>query len=261
MLSYPLLYLIGGYCTLFALEKDVISQSLSKEKMVYSDNNDEKSRRSMIRIAIADDHELIRNGLGMLIDARSDMRVALEASCYRELIDSLSGSEVDLLILDLNLGDTNGLHTIEKIHEKFPSLPVLVLSAYPENLYALRAFKSGASGYLNKSAVSSELIDAITTIIRGKKYISRAFEEILPLGTEPGKEERNLGELLSKREFEVLNLIAAGHTPKEIAEVMGVSPKTVSTYRTRMMEKLSLETTTQLQRFAYETFSSENITQ
>ena len=214
----------------------------------------------MTQIAIADDHELIRKGLGMLIDAQDDMKVVLEASSYQELIEMLEEKAADLLILDLNLGDTNGLHTIENISKHFPSLPVLVLSAYPENVYALRAFKSGASGYLNKSAVSDELVNAIKTITRGEKYISTAFEEILPLGTDPGKEERDLGELLSKREFEVLNLIAAGHPPKEIAEKMHLSPKTVSTYRSRIMEKLELETTTQLQRFAYETFSSGNTT-
>jgi DNA-binding NarL/FixJ family response regulator len=208
----------------------------------------------MITIAIADDHELIRKGLGMLIDAREDMQVCMEAASFSELVEKLENTHMDLLILDLNLGDTNGLHTIEKISDRYPALPILVLSAYPENVYALHAFKSGASGYLNKSAVSDELIDAILTVTEGGKYISRTFEEILPLGTEPRKEEKNLGEILSRREFEVLSLIAAGHTPKEIAESMQLSPKTISTYQARIMDKLSLESTTQLQRFAYETF-------
>jgi DNA-binding NarL/FixJ family response regulator len=208
----------------------------------------------MINIAIADDHELIRKGLSMLIDAHEGMRVCKEAASFGELVEKLENTQLDLLILDLNLGDTNGLHTIEEIIARYPELPILVLSAYPENVYAMHAFKSGASGYLSKSAVSEELIDAILTVTAGEKYISKAFEEILPLGSEPKKEEKNLGELLSRREFEVLNLIAAGHTPKEIAQSMQLSPKTISTYQARIMEKLSLESTTQLQRFAYETF-------
>jgi len=210
----------------------------------------------MIRLAIADDHELIRNGLSMIVHTNQNMQVVLQASSYHELIELLvQNNEADLLILDLNLGDINGLHTVENISNLYPSLPILVLSSYPEEIYALRAFKSGASGYLNKSIVSSELIDAINTIIRGEKYISRAFENILLFGTDLQKEEKNLSEILSKREFEVLSLIASGQSPKEIAESMGLSPKTVSTYRARIMDKLSLETTSQLQHFAYESFS------
>lgn len=208
----------------------------------------------MTKIAIADDHELIRNGLRMLIDTSETMKVAIEASSLQSLLVALQSQKSDLLILDLNLGDTNGLKTIEQITKEYPDLPVLVLSAYPEEAYALHAFKSGAMGYLNKSAVTSELIDAIETVISGEKYISSAFEEILPLGTEPEKEEKALGELLSKREFQVLELIAEGKTPKEIAKEMSLSPKTISTYRTRIMEKLSIETPVQLQRFAYEAF-------
>ena len=209
----------------------------------------------MIKLAIADDHELIRNGLEMIIGTRSDMQVTLQAASYHELLGSLKEQDIDLLLLDLNLGDSSGLSTIEQIHTQYPSLPILVLSAYPEEVYALRAFKSGAQGYLNKSIVSSELIDAITTIIRGERYISRTFEEFLPFGTDLNPERKALGELLSKRELEVLHLIAQGKSPKEIAEEMALSPKTISTYRTRILEKLSLESSAQLQRFAYETFS------
>ncbi len=209
----------------------------------------------MIQVAIADDHELIRKGLHMLIEVRTDMHVLFEASSYQELVKKLHEHQPNILILDLNLGDSNGLHTIENITQSYPSLPILILSAYPENVYALRAFKSGASGYLNKSAVSEELITAILTVTEGRRYISQGCEEIFPLGTEIKKEERDLGEILSKRELEVLRLIAEGKTPKEIAETMDLSPKTVSTYRTRIMEKLELESTNQLQRFAYEMLS------
>ena len=209
----------------------------------------------MIHLAIADDHELIRNGLEMIIGAHADMKVAIAAGSYRELVEALAKRSADLLILDLNLGDTNGLQTIEQIISAYPDMPVLVLSAYAEEVYALRAFKSGAMGYLNKSVVSSELVDAIRTILKGKRYISNTCEEILPLGTDLDKESRNIGELLSKRELEVLTLIALDKTAKEIAQQLGVSPKTVSTYKARMMDKLMLESASQLQRLAYTYFS------
>ena len=209
----------------------------------------------MIHLAIADDHELIRSGLEMIIGAHTDMKVAIAAGSYRELVDALEKRSADLLILDLNLGDTNGLQTIEQIVSAYPDMPILVLSAYAEEVYALRAFKSGAMGYLNKAVVSSELVDAIRTVLKGKRYISNACEEILPLGTDLDKESRNIGELLSKRELEVLTLIASDKTSKEIAQQLGVSPKTVSTYKARMMDKLMLESASQLQRLAYTYFS------
>ncbi len=209
----------------------------------------------MIQLAIADDHELIRSGLEMIIGSHADMKVSIAAGSYHELIDALKTTSVDLLILDLNLGDMNGLQTIEQIISAYPDMPILVLSAYAEEVYALRAFKSGAMGYLNKAVVSSELIDAIQTILKGERYISQSCEEVLPLGTDLDKESRNIGELLSKRELEVLTLIAADKTSKEIAQQLGVSPKTVSTYKTRMMDKLMLESTSQLQRIAYTYFS------
>lgn len=209
----------------------------------------------MIHLAIADDHELIRSGLEMIIGAHTDMKVAIAAGSYRELVDALEKRSADLLILDLNLGDTNGLQTIEQIVSAYPYMPILVLSAYAEEVYALRAFKSGAMGYLNKAVVSSELVDAIRTVLKGKRYISNACEEILPLGTDLDKESRNIGELLSKRELEVLTLIASDKTSKEIAQQLGVSPKTVSTYKARMMDKLMLESASQLQRLAYTYFS------
>ena len=206
----------------------------------------------MIRIAIADDHEIIRNGLALVIEMQKEMEIVCQASSYAELIDTLKTTEIDLLILDLNLGDLNGLSAIENVITLYPDLPILVLSAYPEETYALRAFKNGASGYLNKAVASSELIDAITTIIQGKKYVSHTFADHLEYGTSLEKEVLDLNELLSKREFEVLSLIASGETSKEIAQTLNLSPKTVSTYKSRIMEKLNVHTNSQLFQLAYE---------
>jgi DNA-binding NarL/FixJ family response regulator len=206
----------------------------------------------MVRIAIADDHEIVRNGLIMLIDQEKEMEVQVEASSYTELISQLKKVTVDLLILDLNLGDKNGIESIENVSNLFPTLPILVLSTYPEEPYAVQTFKAGASGYLNKTVISSELIKAIHKIIAGKKYISESLAENLAYGLSLEKSNIDPIELLSKREYEVLSLIASGQTYKEIASKLDLSPKTVSTYRTRILEKLNLTSTAQLLRFAYE---------
>jgi len=206
----------------------------------------------MVRIAIADDYEIVRNGLKMLIDKEEGMKVQEEASSYSELIELLEEENIDLLILDLNLGDTNGIESIENVSNSFPTLPILVLSTYPEEPYAIQTFKAGASGYLNKTIISSELIKAIHKITAGKKYISESLAENLAYGFSLEKRDTDPVELLSKREFEVLSLIASGKTYKEIAGKLDLSPKTVSTYRTRILEKLNLTNTSQLLRFAYE---------
>ncbi|MGB5964989.1 MAG: response regulator transcription factor [Sulfurimonadaceae bacterium] len=206
----------------------------------------------MIHIAIADDHEIVRSGLAMLIDQQKEMTVQAEASSCSELLLLLEKERFDLLILDLNLGDKNGLESIVNVSRLFPTLPILVLSTYPEEPYAVQAFKAGASGYLNKTVISSELIKAILKITEGKKYISESLAENLAYGFSLEKSSKNPVELLSKREFEILALIASGQAYKEIASKLNLSPKTVSTYRTRILEKLNLSNTSQLLRFAYE---------
>lgn len=188
----------------------------------------------------------------MLIDQQKEMQVEVQAASYSELIELLQKESYDLLILDLNLGDKNGLESIENVSHSFPALPILVLSTYPEDPYAIQTFKAGASGYLNKTVISSELIKAIRKITEGKKYISESLAENLAYGFSLEKSGKNPIELLSKREFEILALIAAGQSYKEIALKLNLSPKTVSTYRTRILEKLNLSNNSQLLRFAYE---------
>jgi len=204
------------------------------------------------RIVIADDHEIVRSGLMMLIDRQEGMQVEAEASSYGELVSLLEKENYDLLILDLNLGDKNGLESIEQVNSLFPGLPILVLSTYPEEPYAVQTFKAGASGYLNKTVISDELIKAIEKITEGKKYISESLAENLAYGFSLEKSGKNPVELLSKRELEILTHIASGKAYKEIAHKLNLSPKTVSTYRTRILEKLNLSSTAQLLRFAFE---------
>jgi len=205
----------------------------------------------MLQIGIADDHEIVRNGLEMIIE-RQGMKVALSASSFQSLTDALHQQNIDILILDLNLGDMNGLESVIQVKKEYPNLPILVLSAYPEEVYAVRAFKAGAMGYLNKSIITEELINAIEAIKRGRRYVTKTLEENLEFGLSLDQEKESLVSKLSSREFEVLTLIAEGLTFQEIAQKLDVSPKTVSTYRTRMLEKLHLKTSAQLMQFAYE---------
>ncbi len=178
------------------------------------------------------------------------MHIEDEASSFSELIDLLSQKSYDFLILDLNLGDKNGIHSIREISDQFNELPILVLSMFPEDPYALQSIQAGASGYLNKKMVSKDLLHAINSIIEGKTYIHHSYMETLPYGTALDKTTKSSVESLSKREFEVYSLIASGITSKEIAEKLALSPKTVSTYRTRILNKLSLSNTSQLIHFA-----------
>jgi len=154
------------------------------------------------------------------------------------------------LILDLNLGDKNGIHSVREISDLFDELPILVLSMFPEDPYALQSIQAGASGYLNKKMASKDLLHAINSIIEGKIYIHHSHRETLPYGTPLDKTSKSSIESLSKREFEVYSLITSGITSTEIAEKLALSPKTISTYRTRILDKLSLSNTSQLIHFA-----------
>ncbi len=202
------------------------------------------------KIIIADDHEIVRTGIKFTVESQDIFHIEDEASSFSELIDLLGKKGYDFLILDLNLGDKNGIHSIREISNKFNSLPILILSMFPEDPYALQSIQAGASGYLNKKMVSKELLSAINCILDGKKYINQSYLETLPYGTPLAKTPKSSIESLSTREFEVYSLIASGVASKEIAEKLGLSQKTISTYRTRILEKLSLSNTSQLIHFA-----------
>ncbi len=207
-------------------------------------------QKNIYKIIIADDHEIVRSGVKFTIGSQKKFHIEDEASSFSELISFLSTKSYDFLILDLNLGDKNGIQSIREISNKYNELPILILSMFPEDPYALQSIQAGASGYLNKTMVSKELIYAINSIIEGKTYINQSYLETLPYGTALEKTSKSSIEFLSKREFEVYTLIASGVTYKEIAEKLALSPKTVSTYRTRILEKLSLSNINQLIHFA-----------
>ena len=197
-------------------------------------------------VIIADDHEIVRAGVKFLLQNEKYLHLEEEADSFETLLKILKQKQYDLLILDLNLGDKNGLHAIVEIKKRFSTLPILVLSMYDEDPYALKSIEAGADGYLNKTMVSDKLLKAIYTVLDHKIYISKAYSDILPFGTPLTKVDNTPSKILSKREYEVYRLIVKGLRSKDIAQQLKLSPKTISTYRTRILEKLSLTNTSQL---------------
>ena len=203
-----------------------------------------------MRVMIADDHQIVRAGVGLILGSLGERVEIEESSSFAMLQEKLSGSHYDLLILDLNLGDKNGIYTIQEVNHLYPDLPTLVLSMHPENPYAIQSIQAGAKGYLNKTVLSENLIEAVKRVSEGTIYLTKAYQETLPFGTKLTKCKDRLLESLSQREYEVYMALSEGLCFSKIAKKLDISPKTVSTYRTRILEKLSLGTTEQLVAFA-----------
>ncbi len=203
----------------------------------------------MIRILLADDHRLVREGLKQLLAEAPELTVVAEAASGEEVLERVPAGGIDLVILDISLPGRSGLEVLKQLRETAPGLPVLVLSMYPEEQYAVRVIRSGASGYLTKDAAPEELVEAIRRIADGQKFISADLADLLAsFLEESGEKPRH--ERLSDREFEVLRLLAAGLPNKEIAGRLSLSPKTISTYRSRILDKLGLHSGADLVRYA-----------
>ncbi|NWF52048.1 MAG: response regulator transcription factor [Nitrospirae bacterium] len=203
----------------------------------------------MIKILIADDHAVVREGLKQILSERPDMRVIAEASSGHEVLDLVDRNNFDVVVLDIAMPGRGGLDILKEIKNKKPRLPVLILSIYPEELYAVRVLKAGASGYITKESAPHELINAINHIARGKKYISPSLAEKLALDLEIAT-DRPLHNSLSDREFQVMCMIASGKTLKEIAQQLSLSIKTISTYRSRILEKMNMKSNAELTHYA-----------
>ncbi|WP_462222127.1 response regulator [Ferruginibacter sp.] len=199
------------------------------------------------RIILADDHSFIRLGLMQILKDEYPDAAIKEVSDGESLIKEVMLQDWDLVISDLDMPGRNGVEALEQIKLIKPGLPVLILSIYTDELYALRVLKAGASGYLNKNSAPDELITAIQRITLGKKYITPDIAEKLLSGPDTGK---NPHELLSNREFEIFKLLALGKTVSQIARELSLAVTTVSTHRARIMEKLNLSTNPQLTRYA-----------
>jgi two-component system, NarL family, invasion response regulator UvrY len=205
----------------------------------------------MIRILIADDHTVVRKGLRQILSEQLSPVQIEEVGDAESLIKKVMGEAWDVIITDLSMPGRSGLDALQQIKQYYPKLPVLVLSVYPEEQYALRVLKAGAAGYLNKDMASEELVNAVQRVLTGRKYISPSVAEKLAVSLDKDASKMP-HEYLSDREFDVLKLIAAGNTVTQIAEILSLSSTTVSTYRARIMTKMNLKTNTSLTLYAME---------
>lgn len=199
----------------------------------------------MIKILIADDHAIVREGLKQIVADTSDMIVTAEASDGHEVLALISQDNYDVVVLDMAMPGLTGLDILKQIKRETPELPVLILSVHPEEQYAVRSLKAGASGYLTKERAPDELITAIRKVSMGGKYITSSLAEKLAFELEVDA-EKPPHKTLSDREFQVMCMIAKGRTIKNIAEELFLSPKTVSTYRSRILEKMKMKSNEEL---------------
>jgi two-component system invasion response regulator UvrY len=205
----------------------------------------------MIRVILADDHSVVRRGLRQIMEDESDFSVVDEAATGHQALDAALQKGWDVLVLDISMPDMTGLEVLEQLRRRKPKLPVLVLTMHEEDQYAVAALRAGAAGYLTKDSAPEKLIAAVRAIAAGHRYISPELAETLAAST-AGDERRPPHEKLSPREFRVMCLMARGKTTDEIAKALLVSPKTVATFRSRMMDKMELRTIAELTRYALE---------
>jgi DNA-binding NarL/FixJ family response regulator len=203
----------------------------------------------MIRLMILDDHAIVRRGMRQMVGEAGDIEVVGEAADFGELTALLRERDCDVLLLDIAMPGRNGIEVLKAVRDRHPKIRVLVLSMYPEDQYGLRSIKAGAAGYLTKSSAPEKLLDAIRQVAAGRRFITPQFAETLAANiAEPG--DRPPHEVLSDREFQTMQLIASGRKLSEVAFELSLSPKTVSVYRARVLDKLKLRTNAELTRYA-----------
>jgi len=202
----------------------------------------------VIKILIADDHTMFREGLKHILAEYPDLVVTDEANNGQEVLDKIWKNNYDVVLLDITMPGMTGLEALKQLKNDRPKLPVLILSMHPEEQYAVRVLRAGASGYLTKESAPDELITAIRKISQGRKYITPSLAERLASEFEADS-EKPLHDILSDREYQVLRMIAEGKTVKHIAKELSLSIKTVSTYRTRIMEKMKMKTNAEVMHY------------
>lgn len=203
----------------------------------------------MIRVLIADDHAIVRRGLRQILQELPDVDGIDEAANGQEVLARVRKNPYDLVLLDISMPGNSGLDVLKQIKAERPKLPVLMLSMHPEEQYAIRALKAGASGYLTKESAPEQLINALTKILQGGKYVSEVLAEHIAsnLGLSG---DRLPHEQLSDREFQIMRMLASGRTVTEIGEELSLSAKTVSTYRTRVLSKMGFKNNADITRYA-----------
>lgn len=204
-----------------------------------------------MKILICDDHKIVRDGLKQILRQLQEVTLIEEAGDGKAAYNHLQKGSFDILLLDISLPDQNGLEILKSVKEKWPLTNVLILSMHPQEQYALRALKLGASGYLTKDTASEELLLAVKKISNGGKYISQALAENLAFNLNDDK-NRQKHEMLSAREFDIMIRLSNGKSLQEIASELFISNKTVSTYRSRIMDKMELNKNTELTRYCIE---------
>jgi len=204
---------------------------------------------SKIKLLIADDHPIVREGFKQVLSETTDMLVADEAGNGQEVLNLIRNNKYDVILLDISMPGRSGLEILKELRNEYPKLPVLIVSIYPEEQYAVRAFRAGASGYLTKASAPHELIAAIRKISKGGRYISSSLAEKLTyyLDIDAAKPPH---ELLSDREYQVMLLIASGKTVTEIGRELCLSVKTISTYRTHILEKMKMKNNAEITLYA-----------
>jgi two-component system, NarL family, invasion response regulator UvrY len=203
----------------------------------------------MLRILLADDHAVVRRGVKQILIESFPQAVFGEAQNAQELLGLIGKERWDIVVLDLNMPGGNGLEALKQIKQDHPALPVLILTMFPEDQYAVRTIRAGAAGYLNKESAPEELVQAIHKILRGGKYISAAVADELVLYA-LDEDDQPLHKHLSDREYQVLCSIASGKEVKEISIELALSAKTISTYRARILEKMNMKTNAELTHYA-----------
>lgn len=203
----------------------------------------------MIRILVVDDHSIVHQGLTFILDKSHNMEIVAKCTNGADAMNWLSENDCDVALVDIAMPGMSGIDLLKQLRKDKPQLPVLILSAYPEDQYAVRLIKAGASGYLNKECVPDEVVNAVHSVVNGKKYISPAVAEIL--ASEVAKPEGKLPhETLSNREYQIFLLFASAKTISGIASALKLSTNTVSTYRKRILEKMHLSNNAELMRYA-----------
>ena len=206
-------------------------------------------KESSIKVLVADDHEIVRQGLKTIISECLDLSIVGEAENGNQVLKIVKKTKVDVVLLDFDMPGKNGLDTLIELKALYPKLPVMILSIFPEDHYGTRFLKAGASGYLQKSSATDQLIDAIRKVFNGGKFISSALTDKLVAGLNKD-DEQFLHESLTDREFQVFRLLSTGKKLKEIADELCLSINTISTYRSRILQKMDLKNNADIVRYA-----------
>jgi two-component system invasion response regulator UvrY len=204
-----------------------------------------------VRLIVVDDHAIVRRGIVQVLAEHPDVLVVAEAHDYASLRAELKKhGEPDVLVMDVGLPGKNGIDILKALREDHPRLKVLIVSMYPEDQYAVRAFRAGAFGYLNKASAPEKLLDALSQVIAGKKYVTPEIAQALIENLNAPEDSAAPHEKLSDREFQTLKLIASGKRLADIADALALSPKTVSVYRARILEKMGMSNNAELTHYA-----------